>query len=104
MLGLKLEEVERELAVEEDRVVELRKEIVAKTRKANLDKLIDGIGNKLNENEPESVNAHIQWVLTIRDIMRKNKQFQFSDEIRDKLLEIGIVIEDSPTGAKWRSK
>ena len=32
---------------------------------------------------------------------RKAKQYQLADEIRDKLGDIGIVIEDTPTGARW---
>lgn len=39
-----------------------------------------------------------------RQEARKNKDFKKSDEIRDILLEKGIVIEDTPTGVKWSYK
>jgi cysteinyl-tRNA synthetase len=37
-----------------------------------------------------------------RKTARKNKDFATSDKIRNKLVEFGIVLEDSPTGTTWR--
>ncbi|MCH4890461.1 cysteine--tRNA ligase [Acidaminobacter sp. JC074] len=39
-----------------------------------------------------------------RQEARKAKNFERSDEIRDLLLEKGIVLEDTPTGVKWSYK
>ena len=30
------------------------------------------------------------------------KNFALADEIRDKLKEQGIILEDTPSGVKWR--
>jgi cysteinyl-tRNA synthetase len=40
----------------------------------------------------------------LREILRKAKQFQFADEIRNKLGELGIALEDTPTGTVWKRK
>ena len=41
-------------------------------------------------------------IISIRQNARKNKDWGTSDKIRDELKEIGITIEDSPTGARWK--
>lgn len=46
--------------------------------------------------------ALMDAVLEIRQEARKQKQYAIADKIRDKLGELGIVIEDTPTGAKWK--
>ena len=43
-------------------------------------------------------------ILDIRQEARSQKLYNMSDAIRDKLGEIGIVIEDSPTGARWKKR
>lgn len=46
-----------------------------------------------------------QWVhdlITERNRARMAKDFKRSDEIRDELLEKGIVLEDGPSGTTWR--
>ena len=39
-----------------------------------------------------------------RDAARASKDFSMSDQIRDELLEKGIVLEDSINGTTWRRK
>lgn len=46
----------------------------------------------------------IEGLITERNSARKNKDFKRSDEIRDSLLARGIVLEDTPTGTKWKRK
>ena len=36
-----------------------------------------------------------------RNAARKAKDFKTADEIRDKLKEMGIVLEDTSQGVKW---
>jgi cysteinyl-tRNA synthetase len=38
----------------------------------------------------------------IREQMRKNKQFEMADKIRDGLRELGIETIDTPQGTLWR--
>ena len=48
-----------------------------------------------NENE-------INNLIVERDKARSDKNFKLADEIRDKLKEMGVSIEDSNSGTKWR--
>jgi cysteinyl-tRNA synthetase len=46
--------------------------------------------------------ARIDSLLAERDAARKAKDFARSDAIRRELTEIGVVIEDTPQGARWK--
>lgn len=50
-------------------------------------------------NDPDE---DIDALLEERAEARKNKNFRRSDEIRDMLAEKGIIIEDTPQGARWK--
>jgi cysteinyl-tRNA synthetase len=52
------------------------------------------------ENE-EIISSLIELILKIREEIRKRKDWKLSDEIREKLNELGFIIEDTPQGAKW---
>lgn len=41
-------------------------------------------------------------IVELRDKLRDKKEFELSDEIRDKLTELGVTLEDSQDGPKWR--
>jgi cysteinyl-tRNA synthetase len=41
-------------------------------------------------------------LLEQRQAARKRRDFGSSDAIRDRLAELGIVVEDTPDGARWR--
>ena len=47
-------------------------------------------------------DALMDLILTIRQQARKNKDWATADAIRDKLKELGIVIEDTAQGARWK--
>ncbi|RLG19489.1 cysteine--tRNA ligase, partial [Candidatus Micrarchaeota archaeon] len=44
----------------------------------------------------------IDYVVKLRDEMRKQGKFELSDQIRAKLSEFGIILEDTAEGTKWR--
>ena len=44
----------------------------------------------------------MQAILDIRQECRAQKQYALADAIRDKLAALGITIEDSPQGARWK--
>lgn len=51
--------------------------------------------------EPE-LDAEIERLIEERQQARKEKNWKLSDEIRDKLKEMGIELQDTPQGVKWK--
>ena len=49
-------------------------------------------------------NAAIEALVAQRVAARRNRDFAESDRIRQKLLELGIIVEDTREGMKWRRK
>ena len=49
-------------------------------------------------------NIEISKKIEQREVARKNKEFAMSDQIRDELIELGIILEDSINGTSWRRK
>lgn len=58
-----------------------------------------GIGQKQKEN---NLDSEIEALINQRQQARKEKNWKLSDEIRDKLKDMGIVLEDTPQGVKWK--
>ena len=52
---------------------------------------------KKTDSDPE-----IERLIEERLNARKNRNFKLADEIRDKLKESGITLEDTPQGTKWK--
>tara|TARA_B100001123_G_scaffold186568_1_gene213416 strand:+ start:936 stop:2294 length:1359 start_codon:yes stop_codon:yes gene_type:complete len=48
------------------------------------------------------IAPYLDLLLEVREGLRKEKQFQLSDQIRDRLVELGVSIEDTSTGARWK--
>ena len=56
------------------------------------------------DDQSELVEGLMTLILQIRQDARAKKDWATADQIRDALKELGIVIEDSPQGAKWKRK
>lgn len=61
-------------------------------------------GWKGQESSTEEYNQLMEVILNIRQCCREQKQWGIADSIRDELANIGIVIEDSPQGARWKKR
>ena len=48
------------------------------------------------------LDADIEKLIADRQQARKDKNFARADEIRDELLNKGIVLEDTREGVKWK--
>jgi cysteinyl-tRNA synthetase len=79
---------------------------IAETRGEKLEKLLDTIaGIAMDRSKDiEIARGYINLALAVRRELRKEKQFQQADHIRDKLNSLGIAIEDTPNGAAWKAK
>ncbi|KRK79791.1 cysteine--tRNA ligase [Companilactobacillus nodensis] len=51
--------------------------------------------------EKEDLSEEIQAMVEKRDQARADKDFATSDELRDKLKEMGVILEDTPQGTRW---
>ena len=74
------------------------KEMLEKTLEL-LKKLTRVLG--IMEGEREEISEDIEGLIAERNAARKNKDFAKADEIRDKLKEMGIEIEDTRSGTTW---
>lgn len=58
------------------------------------------------EATPEAANSKIdeliEFILNIRTLAKSEKKYEIADKIRDGLKEIGIVVEDTKSGVKWK--
>ena len=64
-------------------------------------KLSDVLG-LIVEKEEELLAEDIEKLIEERQAARKDKNFQRADEIRNELLDKGIILEDTREGVKWR--
>lgn len=66
----------------------------------------DVLGLRLERPEIENQQAapFIDLLVTLREQLREQKQWELSDQVRDQLAELGILIEDTRDGSSWRWK
>jgi cysteinyl-tRNA synthetase len=57
-----------------------------------------------NDDSAAVIDALVQVAIQQRQEARARKDFAAADAIRDGLAEIGIVLEDTPSGARWSMK
>ena len=54
------------------------------------------------ERKEEILDQEIEDLIAARQAARKEKNFKLADEIRDTLLQKGIILEDTREGVKWK--
>ena len=62
---------------------------------------LTGVLGLVYNRKTETLDSEIEALIEKRTEARKNKDFKTADEIRDKLKEMGIILEDTPQGVKW---
>jgi cysteinyl-tRNA synthetase len=61
-----------------------------------------GLQLETPKGEGQSIAPFVDLLLTVRQDLRKAKQWALSDKIRDELKALGVIVEDSPQGSTWR--
>lgn len=69
--------------------------------KKTIETLCDVLGI-VTEKKTEILDQEIEDMIKARGQARKEKNFALADEIRGKLLDMGIVLEDTREGVKWK--
>ena len=66
--------------------------------------LTDVLGLELREEKVKDVDAapFIQALIDVRATLRQEKQWALADAVRDRLANLGVVLEDGPQGTEWR--
>ena len=62
------------------------------------------LGLRLGQEEKgqQAAEPFIDLLVSLRTDLRKQKQWAFSDQIRDQLAGLGVILEDSKEGTTWR--
>jgi len=72
---------------------------------AMLQELAAVLGLTLRERETaQGADVFIDLLVELRKDLRDEKQFALSDKVRDRLLELGITLEDVQGGTRWRRR
>ena len=69
--------------------------------KETISKLSDVLGI-ITERKAEVLDSEIEELIAARQQARKEKNFARADEIRQQLLDMGIILEDTREGVKWK--
>jgi len=51
-----------------------------------------------------TLDQELEALVSLREELRRKKQFKEADAIRDRMLGLGIVLEDTPDGVRWKKK
>ena len=61
-----------------------------------------GFRFRSEEQHPQLVAGLVDYLLELRELARAERSFERADDIRARLRELGVAIEDTPAGARWR--
>jgi len=80
--------------------VESSKEFLERVRE-KLGLLSDILGIVINKEDEASENEEIEALVAARTQAKKDKDFALADEIRAKLTDMGVTLEDTRQGVRW---
>lgn len=76
----------------------------ALTKAHNIFCELGGVLGILNKKQDSELDEEIEKLIEKRTQARAERDFKTADEIRDKLTQMGIILEDTPGGVKWKRK
>ncbi len=83
----------------------ISKEVLENAKRFLTSTLTDVIGIKLfskNESRDSKEDELVKLLIDLRTKAKFEKNYSLADEIRDKLKEIGVILEDSKEGTKYK--
>ncbi len=91
-----------ELAKEINRNAELGADV--DEAQQTLRRLAGVLGLNLEEQKQLATDAgaFIELLISTREDLRRNKQWQLADKIRSELESLGVTLEDTPRGTRWK--
>jgi len=78
--------------------------ILTQQSKETLLELIKIFGIDLNKKETEDLPNTVDLLIKKRDEARAKKDYKTSDDIRKKLSDMGVILEDTKEGTIWRKE
>lgn len=63
-----------------------------------------GLSLDISRDVDQKVDGFVELLIEIRRELRANKLWALSDKVRDRLAELGVVLEDSKEGTSWHWK
>jgi cysteinyl-tRNA synthetase len=70
---------------------------------AALTELAGVLGLKLTEEQRDaSADPFVDLLIQVRTDLRAAKQYQLADSVRDRLVALGVALEDSAQGTRWK--
>ena len=79
-----------------------RKELIESVRVFHEMTTVLGFRFESEGGDSELVGGLVEYLLQLREEARNEKTFDRADAIRARLLELGVAIEDTPAGTRWR--
>ncbi|MDO4488127.1 MAG: cysteine--tRNA ligase [Eubacteriales bacterium] len=64
--------------------------------------LCDGVLGVISDRKAEALDSEIEALIEERTAAKKAKNYARADEIRAQLLQMGIILEDTREGVKWK--
>ena len=61
-----------------------------------------GLRLEQGQQEKQAADPFIDLLVSLRTDLRKQKLWSLSDQVRDRLNELGVIIEDTKEGSTWR--
>ena len=99
------EERRKELTKEVKKKAEASKVAIRNIRRDAMDAVKKAEkANEITEDTLTNLEEEIQKLIDERTAAKKSKDFARADEIRNELLEKGVVIEDTRAGVRWSYK
>jgi len=92
VLGLTLEEREKP-ALDPKPFAEMRKSIITKLKREKLEYVLEKVSA---DPDADNLEGYLNLLIGVRDALRQDKKFRLADEIRNRLGELGISLEDTP--------